>query len=77
MRPERFELPTFGSVDQRSIQLSYERILSCKSANDLGGTKGRWGPHKNKVFEGEAQTVWKGTYFAKQSCKHTTGEQVP
>ena len=27
VRPEGFEPPTFGSVDQRSIQLSYERIL--------------------------------------------------
>ena len=26
VRPEGFEPPTFGSVDQRSIQLSYERI---------------------------------------------------
>jgi hypothetical protein len=25
MRQERFELPTFGSVDRRSIQLSYWR----------------------------------------------------
>ena len=28
VRPEEFESPTFGSVDQRSIQLSYGRILN-------------------------------------------------
>ena len=26
VRPEGFEPPAFGSVDQRSIQLSYERM---------------------------------------------------
>ncbi len=30
VRPEGFEPPAFGSVDQRSIQLSYERILNIK-----------------------------------------------
>ncbi len=27
VRPERFELPTYGFVDHRSIQLSYGRTV--------------------------------------------------
>ena len=33
-RPERFELPTFGSVDRRSIQLSYGREVAKCSRED-------------------------------------------
>jgi hypothetical protein len=34
-RPERFELPTFGSVDRRSIQLSYGRRSAKSSSRRL------------------------------------------
>ncbi len=32
-RPERFELPTYGFVDHRSIQLSYGRAVLENTAN--------------------------------------------
>ena len=38
-RPERFELPTFGSVDRRSIQLSYGRPLADSNRVGLGPTE--------------------------------------
>ena len=50
-RPERFELPTFGSVDRRSIQLSYGReVAKCSSDgrdSRPGGLVPAGGRHRN------------------------------
>jgi hypothetical protein len=40
MRQERFELPTFGSVDRRSIQLSYWRRAIKSSGRASNGRVG-------------------------------------
>jgi hypothetical protein len=45
MRQERFELPTFGSVDRRSIQLSYWRRTTKFSGRAAEQLPGREGAH--------------------------------
>ena len=73
VRPEELESPTFGSVDQRSIQLSYGRILNCMPLLTKLGTKGFCsGPPKSitcKLF-GEAQALCLRAILCHQQSEH-------
>ena len=66
-RPERFELPTFGSVDRRSIQLSYGR----------GGTSLDAHTSARSSHHGRARAGSPGRVVRRTSCRRAGCRSLP